>query len=608
MSTNVKARAHFQVLKELGVLMSAEAAPCLDPAETQSPAPSHVFSGHTPLWAYEHPFFARPVLTAPPVFETLDPASSLEEVLAKTRFVAVVGAELSPVVERLLAEQGVLLLLFEHDSRRLARFLAQVDPARLTNKAFVFLGRPHGFTPPLSGLLTRESFRFGFPVFYVPEGSASPEIDAAFAGEITEYVENLFFRERVYPLSSQSLSRSIPFRKIAQDLFLDQLVHAYENIPAYALCPDTDALRGLFRGETAILAAAGAALAEQYDFLRANQDRAVIIAVNSALKPLVAAGVRPHFCVVNDTSLQVAKAFEDLPLQRSVMLVAHSLSSLGGEVFPKKFLFGSVRPDVFGARPSLRLHGSVLTTAFSLARHLGCARVVLAGALLSSGDPRSLNYVSGESGLGTVSEAALQRTNGWPQLYPVVNRFGRKRYTSLNFLDVKHWLAEEIRLSGLPVVNTSRDSILDTPPVEFEETPDIESTGRLPQALRQAFAARRRAPAALAKAMAFVQTEAARHKGCLHLLDSLENLGPEAFLQQGQKVLAVFDANNVSYLVQRFEDYNNAQFYVMITSRDPAEVAKGLRYHFTYVRAMLQFLVALLARQEAELRQMAKTA
>ncbi len=601
MGTADRARAHFQVLKETGVLSSALDAPDLGSGTADAPALEHVFSGHAPLWAYEHPFYAHPVPGVPPVFQVLDPALGLDEVLAQTRFVAVIGASLSPVLERLLAEHGVFVLVLEHDPARLGRFLAQTSPSQLANKAFVFLGRPHAFSPPLSALLTRDVFRFGFPVFYVP--AQSSEADAAFAHEVTEYVENLFFRECVYPLGSQSLSRSIPFRNITQDLFYDQLVHAYENLPAFAACPDIDAVRGLFQGETAILAAAGADLAGKLDFLRANQDRAVIIAVNSALKTLVAAGIKPQFCVVNDTSLQVSRTFEGLPLLRPVMLVAHSLSHLGGAVFPQKFLFGAFRPDVFGPKPTLRLHGSVLTTAFSLARHLGCGRVVLTGAQLSSNDPWSLSYVSGESGLGYTPESRTL-TQRWPQLYPVLNRFGLTRYTSLNFLDVKHWLAEEIRLSGLGVVNTTRESIIDTPPVEFDEAPAIVPTGRLAQALRQAYSARRRNPA-IPAALAYAQAEAARHKACLGLLDSLEGLDDATFLHKGHEALAVFDANNVSYLVQRFEDFSQAQLYDLITAQDPAGVARGLRYHFSYARRMLGSLLDLLTRQETLLRRMA---
>jgi hypothetical protein len=614
--------AQFRALAESGVLFSARGEP--RPEDLVSPpsaavhapeAPAHIFSPHAPLWAFENPWLARPVAGGPPVFQVLPPQSSLDQVLAATRLVAVVGALPSPEFLRLLAEPGALVLVFEHDPARLGRLLAAVEPARLAGKAFLFLGRPHEFSPPLAELLGREVFRLGFPAFLVP--AKATEEDRALAAEAAQYVETLFYRHQVYPLGSQSLSRGLPLRPIVQDLFYDQLVHLYENLPAYALCPDIDALRGLFRGETAILAAAGAALAEQLDFLRAHQDNAVIICVNSALRTLVEAGIRPHFCVVNDTSLQVARSFEGLPRLRPVMLVAHALSCLGGEVFPQKFLFGAVRPDVFGPRPALRLHGSVLTTAFSLARHLGCGRAVLAGALLSSGDPWSLRYVTGDAGR-TYTPQSRERIDRFPQLCPVVNRFGRERFTSLNFLDVKHWLGDEMRLSGMEVVNTSRDSIIDTPPVVFDEAPAIAPTGRLAASLRTAHAARRRAPA-LDGALAVARAEAARHKGSLALLDALDALdarsardgqagGGAAFLEQGRKVLASFDANNVSYLLQRFEDFDHPRFHSLVTSPDPERLAEGLRYQFGFARRMLAQLLELLAGQEARLAELLRGA
>lgn len=607
--------AQFRALAESGVLFSAlgeprpeellGSAPGLPaslgaPAsaaapDASAPAPArHVFSAHAPLWAFENPWLAQPVAGGPPAFQVLPPESSLEQVLAATRLVGVIGALPTPEFRRLLSEPGVIVLVFEHDAARLGRLLAEIEPARLPGKAFLFLGHPHEFLPPLSELLGRDVFRLGFPAFLLP--ACADEADSAYAAEVCQYVETLFYRHHVYPLGGQSLSRGLPLRPIVQDLFYDQLVHAYENIPSYAFCPDISALRGLFRGETAILAAAGSALAEQYDFLRQNQNRAVIICVNSALKSLVAAGIRPHFCVVNDTSLQVAKTFAGLPVLRSVMLVGHSLSCLGGEVFPQRFLFSQVRPDLFGPRPTLRLHGSVLTTAYALARHLGCTRAVLAGALLSSADPWSLSYVTGSTGR-TYEPESRALINRFPQLCPVVNRFGRQRYTSLNFLDVKHWLGDELRQGGLEVINTSRDSIVDTPPVRFEEAPVITPTGKLTGSLRKAYAARRRAPA-LEAALAYARSERARHQACLALLDGVEPLPDGVFLPPARRLLAIFDSNNVTYLLQRYEDFSHTQFYAWINSPDPATQVRGLRYQFGYARRMLDSLLALLAAQE----------
>lgn len=624
-----KAMVLFKVLQEMGILFSAmddqereaaAAAPGSGAGQAGEPA-RHVFSSHRPLWAYEDPFFARPVPDEPPVFEILPPETDLCQALAKTRFVVLVGAALTPEFQRLLAEPGVIVLVFESDPARLDRFLLQVSPAQLANKAFLFLGQPDRFLPPLSAILPESSFSLGFPVFFILSGA--DQALAAHARRVAEHVEVLFFRHRIYPLSGQSLNRSIPLRPIAQGLFYDQQVHAYENLAAFADCPDIGVLRGLFRGETAVLVAAGIDLASKVEFLREQQDKALIIAVNSALKPLVEAGIRPHFCVVNDTSLPVANTFAGLPLLRSVMLVAHCLSCLGGEVFAKRFLFGNCWPEIFGTRPNLRLHGSVITTAVSLAHHLGCREAVLVGAQLSSDDPWSLRYAGGGTGVAPVTEE--EKRKRLPFLVPVQTPFGETRYASLNFLDVKYWLMDELRLAGMHCTNTTKDSILFGEGVDHEERPAIAPTGRLAQCLRQAFAATRPAPRAERPvrrvALALAGAEKARWAQCLHLTERVLAMPGRAdyeavlaadrlevgsrtseFFDACWSVLKVFDANNISYLVQRFEDFSQPTFHASIHSPFYFDRFHGFLHYYTRVRSMLRSLLAVLEAQETVLK------
>lgn len=606
---DARSTAHFRALRELGVLACSQAHAGLDalPEAPARPEPdfSHALSGHTPLWAYEHPDYATPLRfenAPPPVFEELDPASAPEAVLAKTRFAVFAGASPSPMLERFLAEPGVFVLICESDPARLGRFLERVAPPRLVNKGLVLLGPLEDFSPPLSSLLTTQHFALGFPVFYVPEDCG--EEMRAYQRSVIECIEVLFYRLRIYPLSSQSLARSLPLRSIVQELFYDQLVHAYRNTGDYATCPDISALRLLFQGETAILVAAGADLANKIEFLRKNRDKALIIAVNSALRPLVEAGVKPHFTVVNDTSLAVDRTFDGLPVLRPVILVAHCLSCLGGETFPKRFLFGNHRPELFGTRPNLPLHGSVLTTAFSLARHLGCAACVLVGAQLSSADPWSLQYVTGQSGIG---EAQPERglINRYPQLYPTATPWGGTRYTSLNFLDVKHWMAEEFRSSGIRCVNTTRESIVYWEGVEFDEAPEILPTGRLQQSLRHAFAATRRTPV-LAAARSFLDAETARLTACLNHVLELRELDDREFLPRAKRLLAIFDANNVSYLVQRYKGFNQPHFAFYITRPETHTIIEGLEYYFAHVCDMLTTLLALLAEERERVEALAR--
>jgi len=396
-----KGQVALRVLRELGVLFETPCAPEPGPGSGWGPAApaDHVFFRHVPLWQYEDPLYARPFAEPgrKPVYETLDPDTPLEAVLARTHLVVLLGAADTPTFRRCLATPGVFLLIFEPDPVRLAEFALRVPAAQLAKRATILHGEPLVFMPPLSEILPASLFQLGFPVFYVLPGlkerlaEAGQEPPARFA----TMLEILFFRHCVYHLSGQANHRSLPLRPMARGLFYDQQLHSYANLTAYATRPDIRPLRKAFMGETAVLVAAGPDLPERLELIGRLRERCVVIAVNNALKPLLAAGVRPHFVVANDTSVHTARSWEGLPRLDDVALVGHCLIDLGEAVFPRAYLFGVCQPELFGTRPSLRLHGSVITTAFSLAKYMGCSRCVLAGVQLCSSDPWTLGYSRG---------------------------------------------------------------------------------------------------------------------------------------------------------------------------------------------------------------------
>ena len=75
-----------------------------------------------------------------------------------------------------------------------------------------------------------------------------------------------------------------------------------------------------------VLVAAGPGMEDKLPLLKELQDRAVIICVHRALPVLLAAGVTPHFTVINDTSYFAARLYDALPGSVPTMLVAHCLS------------------------------------------------------------------------------------------------------------------------------------------------------------------------------------------------------------------------------------------------------------------------------------------
>ncbi len=168
------------------------------------------------------------------------------------------------------------------------------------------------------------------------------------------------------------------------------------NLGRYATTPPLDLLHGAFAGKPAILVAAGPSLAKNMHLLhevkgRENGEgrRAVIIAVQTMLKPLLAAGIEPDFVTSLDYNTVSTRFFENLEESGStgkVHLVAESKAnwnvldvfagtmSLTHNDFAERLLRGA-----FGQRMGLKAGATVAHLSFYLAEFLGCDPIILTG-------------------------------------------------------------------------------------------------------------------------------------------------------------------------------------------------------------------------------------
>jgi hypothetical protein len=428
-------------------------------------------------------------------------------------------------------------------------------------------------------MLPGDLFRLGTPAFFVTDRVR--DLYGEWADRAVNYLEILHFRHAVYGLSGQALKFSRPLRDIHRGLLYDQQVHAFENVGEYLTAPPISGLRNRLRGAEAILVAAGPDLPEKLDWIERNRERGVVICVNNAVKPLAEAGIQPHFVVINDTSLGSGQVFKHIPKMPGTILVGHCLSDLGGDRFRQKYLFGSFLPQIFGERDNLRLHGSVISTAFSLARHLGCARCVLVGAQLASPDPWKLGYARGTVNDGP-GGAVRELINRYPQLCPVTSSHGEPLFTTLNFVDAALWLTEEIRVSGVPCVNTSEASILYGEGIEFDQEPVL--SGTVPN-MKGLF--RPEPPRVDAKeAGRWLRREIQLWTSVAEAARTLLADDTPAMAAKGMAVLDQLDKNNVTYLAERRGGYRNLDFYRLVFEGDEADRRKGLRLYFRNVLAM----------------------
>lgn len=586
------------VFQELGLLaMSAESLET--PAAPDTPESGHhAYHHHNALWDYCKPALARPFAAGagPEVFATPPAGTTLAQAAARTRFLVFIGARKTPELEAALARTEGVCLVFEPDLDRLREYLSAVKPRELANRGVFFVGGdPDQLAVPLLSMLPEAMCNLGYPLFF-----ASPELAGAMPGyvrRVEEMIELFYYRNIIYSLEGQDTIRGLPLRPMARDYVYDRLKHLYENLTPCLSGGVLQDLLGALSGHTAILAAAGPALVDSLDFIRKNRERAVLIAVNSAVKPLLAAGITPDFVVINDTSTDSEPTLAGLPPLPGVRLVAHCLSTSGsteggGPCFDRPYFFGNFPGQPFPKRASLLLHGSVITTAFALAEYLGCARAVLAGVQLSSPDPLAMNYARGsqhEAHASGVTELAL--THRWPELYPVTAADGSRMFTTLNFFDAAQWFADRIRQAGLTVVNLCAASILKGPGIVFDPAPALPDAPGLAEkiaAIGTSDLTGRRG-----RVLDYIRQEMLRWKN-----KQLAARQAGTDLSAADAFIAASDRDNTSFMLQRFRDFDNARFHAAyFEGADDAGRMEAARYFLEAMDAMCAALLKILRDQ-----------
>ena len=170
------------------------------------------------------------------------------------------------------------------------------------------------------------------------------------------------------------------------------LLNTLANLPVIAAEGDANALTGIFADVPAVVVAAGPSLDQSLELLSNVGDRALIIAVDTALRPLIAAGIRPHLVVTVDPSEINARHLQDLDDTSGVWLVSEG--SIDPHVLPafarRTFTFRVSNHEPWPwlrtlgvERGVLRTWGSVVTSAFDLALRMKCDPIVFTGADLA---------------------------------------------------------------------------------------------------------------------------------------------------------------------------------------------------------------------------------
>ncbi|HAW96592.1 MAG TPA: hypothetical protein DCX60_09970, partial [Phycisphaerales bacterium] len=176
------------------------------------------------------------------------------------------------------------------------------------------------------------------------------------------------------------------------------------NVDHYALGSGIDELAGFARGRLGVVVSAGPSLQKNIDLLgrRGVRDRCMIIAAQTTLRPLLEAGIKPHFVTALDYH-HISKRFYEGLTRRDVEGItliglpqAHPViaDSWPGAIrwcraIVLEKILGTAGPDV----QPLESATTVAHLSYHFARHLGCDPVAFIGQDLGFTD--GLYYARG---------------------------------------------------------------------------------------------------------------------------------------------------------------------------------------------------------------------
>ena len=145
-----------------------------------------------------------------------------------------------------------------------------------------------------------------------------------------------------------------------------------------------------FNGIPAIVAAAGPSLSQSIDFIKENMTKAVIIAVDTSYKLLIANGITPHFCLSADPQAINARYYEGMNETKTILISDPTVHPaifrfFKGPAALTDIVFDMMKwiDDICGQKGELTHGGSVSTNAYDFAKRIGASPIFMVGQDLS---------------------------------------------------------------------------------------------------------------------------------------------------------------------------------------------------------------------------------
>jgi len=189
---------------------------------------------------------------------------------------------------------------------------------------------------------------------------------------------------------------------------------------------DLGRLFGKFKGKPLVIVSAGPSLDRNIRELQGMESRCFLLAVDTALRPLLEMGIVPHAVIIADPQELNAKHIVGVMPKETFLIAEQGVHFRAMEAASRRFLFGlGLFPDPLFAsfgfpRTPLNVWGSVATAALDLACKVEAGTVIFAGQDFAfSWNRRYASHtIFGDSPLQTADSTGIFETDIWNHAIP----------------------------------------------------------------------------------------------------------------------------------------------------------------------------------------------
>ncbi len=250
----------------------------------------------------------------------------------------------------------------------------------------------------------------------------------------------------------------------------------FANISDSFSLPGIGRLFNQFSGKPVVVVAAGPSLDRNMHLLAEVKGRFPIIAVDTALRQLIANGIKPDIVCAADPSYENSLDFVGVENETDVILAVEAmthpdiLKSFKGQKMLMTF-GGGLHPMTHDLREpvgKLVCWGSIATTVFDLARNMGADPIIFIGLDLSFQDGKLHARGSYSDDLlfekihpyTSIEHEAAEYINT-RGAYKIVMPGGAILYTDQNMKIYKDWFEDQFRQTSARVINATEGGIVD---------------------------------------------------------------------------------------------------------------------------------------------------